>query len=290
MKHPVSVRAANGGRQPSGWRLGWGCGGLGGFRRAVGGGGFTLIELLVVIAILAVLGSLLLPALTSAKGAGKRTVCLSNLRQIGVGIHLYAGDHEGRMPFGPKAPPFTSPASFYPSTGAPTSLLSLRDGAPVGLGLLVRGFLASEPRVVFCPGSDQPVNTAEELVKVGTTQSQGSYYYRHGGNTRLFDDVSNPFVPEHLQLDAPGENRKGLPIRALVMDTQFRCPPELEAFNVRPRTHHGLRDEGILFADGSVRSRPNRGDRFTVDLRDFSDLRAAFDRILAAFEWADREP
>lgn len=290
MNHPVQDRAALGGGKASRARLGPIRGGVRRLRSGGGVGGFTLVELLVVIAILAVLGSLLLPALSSAKGAGKRTVCLSNLRQIGVGIHLYAGDHDGRLPFGPKAPPFTSPASFYPSTGAPTSLLSLRDGAPVGLGLLVRGFLASEPRVVFCPGSDQPVNAAEELVKVGTTQSQGSYYYRHGGNTRLFDDVANPFVPEHLQLDAPGENREGMPIRALVMDTQFRCPPELEAFNVRPRTHHGLRDQGILFADGSVRSRPNRGDRFTVDLRDFSDLRAAFDRILAAFERADREP
>jgi prepilin-type N-terminal cleavage/methylation domain-containing protein/prepilin-type processing-associated H-X9-DG protein len=60
--------------------------------------GFTLIELLVVIAIIAIVASLLFPALARAKGAGKRAVCLSNLRQIGVGFSLYAADHGDRFP------------------------------------------------------------------------------------------------------------------------------------------------------------------------------------------------
>src|SRR5207245_618060 len=93
--------------------------------------GFTLIELLVVIAIIAILAALLLPALAAAREAGRKAACLSNLRQIGIAIHGYAPDYEGKIPYGPKAPPFTSPADFYPSTGAPTSLLSLRGGAPV---------------------------------------------------------------------------------------------------------------------------------------------------------------
>src|SRR5580704_11042628 len=100
--------------------------------------GFTLIELLVVITIVAILAALLLPALASAKERSKGTACLSNLRQIGIAIRGYADDSSGNIPFGPKAPSFTSPFDLYPSTGAPTSLISLSSGAPVALGLLLQ--------------------------------------------------------------------------------------------------------------------------------------------------------
>jgi len=250
--------------------------------------GFTLLELLVVLAIIAILAALLFPALDAARESGKKAACLANLRQIGTGLAAYANDNDGLIPYGPKAPPFTSPANLYPATGSPTSLLSLRDGQPAALGLLLDKYLARTPKVFFCPGSDQTEDADKELAKVGKTQAQGSYYYRHGGNTQLFDNPKNPPDP-NLRLSNLGNNRQGQPIRALVMDTMFLCPPELDNFNVRPRTYHRQKFANVLYTDGHVSSLSNTDGRFTVDVRDAAQIRSSFDKILTAFERADGE-
>jgi prepilin-type N-terminal cleavage/methylation domain-containing protein len=251
----------------------------------------TLIELLVVIVVIAILMALLIPAVASVRGSARKLACLNNLHQIGIAIHVYADRGQGCIPFGPKAPPMMTATDFYPSTGAPTTLISLMNGKPVGLGLLLKAELEGQRRVLFCPDSDQPLEADAELAKVGVQQAQSSYYYRHASVARQFDPPGvNVLRPEHVQLNHLGSNRNGQPIRALVMDSQFLVPTGFAAFGITPRTHHQQLSVHVLYSDGHAASLSNADGRFAVNLDDYQALTNAFDRILGVLERADVEP
>lgn len=139
-------------------------------------GGFTLIEVLVVVAIIALLVSILIPALTRAKDQARRAVCAAHLHQILISLHTYASDHKDA---GPMRGWFTYSVSEsrHEGFGWPGQGKVL-----VNLGQLYKKWIASEKDLLYCPSTystirDNPNSGWPSLWKLPPDWTYGSYNY-----------------------------------------------------------------------------------------------------------------
>ncbi|MGD9494785.1 MAG: DUF1559 domain-containing protein [Armatimonadota bacterium] len=125
--------------------------------------GFTLIELLVVIAIIAILAAILFPVFARAREKARQTACLSNTKQIGLGLQMYVQDNDERLP-----------RHYFPTT----MLVPLPDGSGTWNYMIWTQMIfpyVKNSDLFRCPSNAENLNWASV-----TTYNYAYNYYGHG--------------------------------------------------------------------------------------------------------------
>jgi prepilin-type N-terminal cleavage/methylation domain-containing protein/prepilin-type processing-associated H-X9-DG protein len=157
--------------------------------------GFTLIELLVVISIIALLVSILLPALSGARDAAKAGVCSVQLRGLGTAVYQYAGDNKDSLPtndsqtctaeFFANRGPGANPYFAYFEMGSRNPATQVGPGAP---GLMVLGgYIPNDANITFCPGYKNP--SGNSYMSGGGLFASGDRDANSHGNTSHWNYV-----------------------------------------------------------------------------------------------------
>jgi prepilin-type N-terminal cleavage/methylation domain-containing protein/prepilin-type processing-associated H-X9-DG protein len=151
--------------------------------------GFTLVELLVVISIIAMLLAVLMPALNKARNIAKKTICLSYLRQSGIGITTYQAANDGQV------------ILCYKETANPKVPSSQFVGCVMWWSALIWQNYLQDNQVIYCPsfklpqGYKQKIYTRKDLVKgIGGASKGGAYGDPWAGAIGVIDTAQPAFM------------------------------------------------------------------------------------------------
>jgi len=210
--------------------------------------GFTLIELLVVIAIISILASILFPVFARARENARRASCMSNLKQIGLGMMMYVQDYDGRFPMAIVGMVDSHWADAHPIEGSPYC-----DNMPCGKFYVSSG--GGNAKAMSWMDLLQPYTKSIQIF-VCPSQKSASYsgygYNMYISNLKSSD---NPYPPpiNQAQLTNPSQTAMNMdcnnPYCTYAAPTQDSFNPLKDARNCSPH----LDGFNMAFADGHVK-------------------------------------
>ena len=218
--------------------------------------GFTLIELLVVIGIIALLASMLLPALATAKERGKRIFCLNNMRQLGLALIMYTDESDGRLP------PRSHPHRW------PSRLLAYMQIAPADTGV-APVTTTGDYKILICPSDSKPISggnisstsyPADVAPRSYIYNSFNDFYYEHYQQNANWRNLakSDTYSISEQDITEPSETvvfaEKGTGVTHWYLDYDYNE----DITGIMEQSRHGatVKDAGgsnYTFADGSAR-------------------------------------